>query len=146
MAKVRGVRRALKAVEKQVAEIASRSLIRNSDSIRNEIISTIMSGQSPVKGKRFKNYSLPYAQRFKGGKLKPVDMFRTGEMLASLIITRIRRGISIAFASETAVFHDKLGAGKSKVIRRLLPVVSKGETFKQNIMRKIVNAARRGFK
>ncbi len=146
MAKVRGTRQALKSIEKQIAKTATKSLLRNSDSITREIQNTILSGQSPVAGKKFPNYSPAYAKKFKKGKLKPVDLFRSGEMLASLVITKLGRGISIVFASETAVFHDKLGAGISKVIRRLLPVPSKGETFKRNILRAIRRAAQKGFK
>jgi len=107
------------------------------EDIENEIIITILSGQSPVKGKRFKQYNKEYADRFKNGERSPVNMLRTGKMLESLQIKQIRgkNGLLIAFRNRLSVIHDKLGAGKSKVIRRLIPRT--GEEFKSSITKLI---------
>jgi len=113
--------------------------------VEKEIIATILGGQSPVKGKRFKQYSIDYANRVKGGSRKPVDLLATSKMLDSLKVMRLveKFGISIKFRSKIATFHDSLGAGRSKIIRRLLPKSSKGETFKPNILRVIKDIAKR---
>jgi len=116
--------------------------------IEEEIIITILSGRSPVKGKQFKQYSKKYADREKGGARKPVDMNQTGKMLDSLVVKQIRGkpGIFIKFRDNLAVIHNKLGAGKSKVIRRLLPNFSKDEVFKDNIQKMIIKMMKRATK
>lgn len=144
MAKVTGVKKSLSEVKAKIIKKAAAGLKRDAYLIENEIVFTIFNGQSPVLGERFKQYSKPYADIFKSGNLKPVNMFLTGEMLDSLTLTKAGSGILILFKSKIAAFHDKLGAGKSRVIRRLLPRVSEGETFKSNILaviRKIVKRA-----
>ncbi|NQX99775.1 MAG: hypothetical protein HRT70_01330 [Flavobacteriaceae bacterium] len=104
--------------------------------IEAEIIATILQGRSPVRGEKFVDYSIPYANRFKGGSRRPVDMLRTGRMLKSLKVTQSRGklGILIKFNDPVAAFHDISGAA-GKVIRRLLP--REGEQFKENISRLI---------
>ena len=107
--------------------------------IETEIIATILSGQSPVEGKKFKPYSRDYAKRFKNGERLPVDMNQTGKMLDSLKVSQIRgkTGISIEFDSQIAIYHDRTGAGRSRVIRRLLPRTR--EKFIGSIQ-KVINA------
>lgn len=148
MAKVRvkGLNKAIKSISKKTEKSAADSLVRNGQTVENEIIITILNGQSPVKGKRFQKYSKRYADKEKGGQLKPVNMHLSGDMLDSLELKKSGSGVSIEFKSSIAKFHDILGAGKSKVIRRLLPKTSKGETFKENILREIRKAIRKGFK
>lgn len=138
-----------KAKVKNVEQVA-RSTIKNfkgklrknisrarKDEIENEIIATILSGRSPVAGQTWKPYSEKYADKYKGGDLVPVDMLRTGDMLDSLEVKQERGfdGLVIQFNSQIAVYHDILGAGRSKVIRRLLP--REGEIFRQEIRRLI---------
>jgi hypothetical protein len=93
----------------------------------------INSGKSPVAGKKFKKYSNGYAK--KKGKKEPVDMTITGEMLNSLVISEGDKGNSlrIYFRSVIAKYHDVMGAGTSRVIRRLIPW-QKGERFTSIIM------------
>lgn len=96
----------------------------------------INSGRSPVEGKSFKKYSKKYA-RLKG-KDAPVDMTVTGQMLNSLVISKGKEGRSlrIYFRSVIAKYHDVMGAGVSRVIRRLLPT-NAGERFKATITKLI---------
>jgi len=84
---------------------------------------TIYSGISPVAGKRFKNYTKEYGEL--KGKKSPVDMTVTGDMLDSINIESKNEGktLLIKFTDEKAKYHDKLGAGKSKIIRRLLQLL-----------------------
>lgn len=109
------------------------------DALIDEINSTILSGQSPVKGKRFKEYNEQYAKREKSGRRKPVNLYQTGKMLESLEVTqpRNRVGLLIRFKDALSDIHDRQGAGKSKVIRRMLPRFNEGESFKENIQKKI---------
>lgn len=144
MAKVIGVKKSLLGVRAKIIKKATSGLTKNAYLIENEIVFTILNGQSPVAGQRWKQYSEPYAKQFKNGSRKPVNMYLTGKMLESLTLSRLGSGIIIAFKSKIAIFHDKLGAGASRVIRRLLPDPRKGETFKSNILnviRKIVKTA-----
>ena len=111
--------------------------------IEDVIVDRIRSGKSPVKGKRFKDYSTQYSKRFKGGRARPVDMTGPppdgGKMIRSLTVRQRRQGqVIIEFKSQTAVWHDQEGAGRSKVIRRLLPS-NRGEEFDSTTSR-IINA------
>ena len=130
------VRKNLRSLETLIGRV-NKSFGKN---IRRELTDVIkeeiLSGKSPVKGKRFKDYSDSYS-KLKGRK-KPVDMFVTGTMLESLKARlRGRSSVLFFFSSEIAVYHDKLGAGINKVIRRLLPT-RQGEEFKTKINNKIL--------
>lgn len=117
------------------------------DEIGDLIIDEIQSGLSPVgkggasnEGKgRYRQYSREYAAR-KGVPRQLVDMTDTGRMLSSLRVKQTKRGTVRVFFSrlKPAIFHDRLGAGRSKILRRLLPS-RRGETFKQSILNRIVN-------
>lgn len=136
------------------------------------ITDEIESGKSPVKNKgSLKKYSPSYIQTIQGnvafrvingvtvplpkedknitkhGKAtSPVNLKLSNEMLKSLKARQNAKGeVLIAFKSKTAKFHDKLGAGKSKVIRRLLP--RRGDKgFNPRIMKKILKTAQRAVK
>lgn len=115
--------------------------------IREAIQEHIMSGKSPVdnrvKNAKWKDYSKDYAKL--KGKKRPVDMLVTGQMLESLFVVLKMRGstlLTIGFRSKIAKYHDKLGAGKSKVIRRLLPNDKEAFTPKiMNDLRRILKLA-----
>jgi hypothetical protein len=138
------------------------------------ITDEILSGKSPVKNKgSFKDYSLSYKETIKGnvsfrrlggstkatplpfedknitkhGKsVSPVNMKLSGDMLKSLTAKQNAKGqVIISFKSKIAKFHDKLGAGKSKVIRRLLPNNS-DKGFNPKIMAKLMAVLRRAVK
>lgn len=132
--KIKNVKRAVQNFQRSFSERLSQNLAREPKNlIEKEIIATILSGRSPVRGKRWRDYSEKYADRFKQGSRRPVNMLRTGKMLDSLEVKQVRGrpGLLIRFNSPIAIFHDREGAGKSKVIRRLLP--RSRERFKDNI-------------
>jgi len=106
----------------------------NRDGLKTLLQETIYSGISPVAGKRFKNYSNSYSEL--KGKKNPVDMTVTGDMLDSLTVESRNDGrtLFIYFKSEIAKYHDKMGAGKKKIIRRLLPSQGK-ERFRSDIVK-----------
>lgn len=111
------------------------------------IKSTIQKGLSPVAQiGRFIRYSESYresiergwkATREKNGQKSPVNMTLSGDMIRSLSDKPGQKGRSLGFTDKKAVYHDETGAGKSKVIRRLLPT-RPGETFSNLINRKFV--------
>ena len=111
--------------------------------IVNEVRNHIKSGKSPVLGKKFKKYNITYAKQQKGGRRSPVDMTLSGDMLQSLGTqsTANKNNYRLLFRQATpADYHNRQGAGKSKVIRRLLPTKN-GERFAVGISRLIQKAA-----
>lgn len=127
---------------------------------KEEIISSIEGGRSPVEkggidpkgtsGKlRYEKYSESYTKAIKRGRhgskrLSPINMKLSGKMLKSLKIRINKESVTVWFSSPIAKYHDKLGAGKKKVIRRLLPTT--GENFNAGIRKRLVNALRDAFK
>ena len=105
--------------------------------IADIIVAKIISGSSPVSKKgQFKNYSKAYAK--KKGRMAPVDMVQSGDMLNSLIVKSKRGGVQIQFRSEIAGYHDS-GAGKLPV-RRLLPKENERFTKKiENLIFRVFN-------
>ena len=112
----------------------------NAEKIETAIKKHINSGKSPVRGYAFKPYSKSY-KKVKG-KGSPVDMLVTGDMLMSLFIEKTRKGsFRIGFGDKKADYHNRLGASKKKVIRRLLPT-KRGERFAyplQKLIERIIN-------
>jgi len=106
----------------------------------------IKKGISPVQGGgRFKRYSESYRDAIDGdgeiakqkaGKKSPVDMTLTGEMMQSLDVKDRQSRVFIEFEDEKAFYHNTSGAGKSKVIRRLLPD-REGERFSRQVQERI---------
>ena len=115
--------------------------------IKDEIRSFIEKGVSPVNqrkakikntggGNRYAKYSESYTEKFgkkglENKKPRPINLTQTGKMLRS-IKTRISgSGVVIFFSDEKAKYHNDQGAGKSKVIRRILP--RDGESWARQI-------------
>lgn len=128
-------------INKQLPRVHKRFNKDSKRFLKDLIQGTIQSGHSPVNGKgKFRPYSKTYADRKKGGRRSPVTMIDTGKMLASLKFRETRTGLTIWFSSKIAKFHDQFGAGKGRVIRRLLP--RNGEKFTDDIMDALVGLAR----
>lgn len=116
--------------------------------VKTMIINSIQSGRSPVMGEGvYEKYSKPYAKRYKGGKLRPVNLTLTGGMLnsfktraLSINPTTYIGGSIIWFSSSIAKYHNKTG----KVIRRMLPSED-GEKFVKYIRDEIKNIAEIAF-
>ena len=135
--------------------------------IKDAVIDSIEKGLSPVKmntakdkntgGKsRYVKYSDSYTDKIKsswgsktGKRQRPINLKLTGKLLNSLkAVVMVKRGglLRLWFSDEKAKYHDKLGAGKSRTIRRMLPNGSKGEEFNRAIQRKIIEAAGKAAK
>lgn len=107
----------------------------------------ILKGTSPVKGYgRFQKYSESYLKAidrnkgdFVGKKKSPVNLYLSGDMMASMKVTKDDKKVVVEFGSEVASYHNEQGAGRKKVIRRLLPT-GDGETFNREIMKRIRDA------
>ena len=123
--------------------------------LTDEVKAQIRKGISPVdQVGRFVRYSETYIDAIKkgtgeaekkGGQRSPVNMTLTGEMLKSLEIVRRGDAILMQFDDPKAYFHNNSGAGKSRVIRRLLPD-NNGERFNAVLQRKFVAAMKRIMK
>jgi hypothetical protein len=100
----------------------------------------ISQGRSPVDGQgRFDGYSESYRQAIETGRyaregkrIRPVNLYLSGEMMRSLKSTVFRNKIWIRFDNYLADIHNRKGAGKSRTKRRLLPTRN-GESFNQSI-------------
>lgn len=104
-------------------------------------------GKSPVEGQgRYRVYSPSYQADIKGGgihrvyaakRVRPVNLYLSGKMYGSAYSKPISGGIELGFKDKKAEYHNDQGAGKSKVIRRMLPT-NRGETFSRTIMQKVL--------
>lgn len=84
----------------------------------------------PKKGSRLDNE----ITKLKNGKVSPVNLKLSGDLLRSVFSTPITRNkIRFGFDNFLADIHNRQGAGKSKVVRRMLPT-KPGETFTDNIL------------
>ena len=129
--------------------------------LKKEIIDAIKSGKSPVKGGggqtgsgvRFVGYSETYKDQIKkskkikkyGKRLRPINLLLSGKMLKSVKSKHRRDGlVSIWFTDKKAKYHNEMGAGKSKVIRRMLPIDN--QEFSLTISRKLKKLIERVIK
>ena len=65
-------------------------------------------------------------------RITPVNLRHTGGLHRKFRVFMKRKALIVQFNHFLANIHNKLGAGKSKVIRRLLPT-EKGESFNRRI-------------
>ena len=113
------------------------------DILKGEIIKAMSTGRSPVKGEgRYDKYSPSYLKRIKekkipGKKARPVNLKVTGKLHRSIRVRETLRGMTVFFTSRLAKIHSELGAGKSKVIRKIFPKKGTAEEFSRVITRKL---------
>ena len=125
---------------KKFTEVGARSA---AEVLKEEIVKDISRGISPVKraGGRFKPYSTTYKKAIDRGQYRqfnkrkrPVNLRLSGELMKSIYSEVISRNkIRIGFNNFLADIHNRQGAGKSRVVRRMLPT-NQGETFTDNIL------------
>ena len=99
----------------------------------------ILKGISPVRGQgKYRKYSRSYRDQILKNKLpfpkkrSPVNLRLSGQMLKSIFTKFNKAGFIIGFKSSLADIHNRQGAGKSRIIRRILPNKS-GEEFNKSI-------------
>ncbi len=146
---LRQLKKHIKGVQKEF----SRSSLKK---IKIAIIDrTILRGISPVKGEgKFQKYSTSYKESIRAGRLpvpkniSPVNLKLSFTMLESFFI-KFKFGkkarIVMGFDDFLADIHNRLGAGKSKVIRRMLPNRT-GEEFNRSITSTILREFRKAVK
>jgi len=118
--------------------------------MKQAIFQDIIRGISPVKGGgKWKQYSKSYKKAIRRQasnqilaasptkRISPVNLRLTGQMLSTSFSKCVggflrRWRLEIGFKDFLANVHNNLGAGKSKVIRRLLPD-RPGEKFNKKI-------------
>lgn len=113
------------------------------DIYEKEILSDISKGVSPVKGERFPKYSQTYKEQIRSGRfdflnksIAPVNLNLSGVMIGSFFAKPTQKGVEMGFTDKVAEYHNDEGAGKSKVLRRLLPT-NEGEEFNSSIELKV---------
>ena len=140
------VRIDLKRVKRKINKFRDKAAPVVAEVLKKEVVGSIERGVSPVNrgGVRYKKYSDSYRNqiksgRFSGKRVSPVNLKLTGELLASFFVKINRKSITVGFDNRLADIHNRRGAGKSKVIRRMLPT-NKGETFSRSIILRIEDA------
>lgn len=131
-------------VKKKLIRYQSESIKAVQREIGPLILNDIKNGRSPVQGfVRFQKYSESYLSSIKSGryafldkKKRPVNLTLSGVLLESLKIDSTDKQIEISFTDELFNIHNSKGAGKSKVIRRMLPT-NEGEFFNKSITLRI---------
>lgn len=137
--KIKGVKKLDSRLKRILPDARSNFAIEMKRTIVDVIVEKIVSGLSPVKGQnRFKKYSEKYSE-IKGRK-QPVDLVGTGKMLENLRARQTaRNSIVLEFPSakerKKASAHNE-GAGNLPE-RKILPT-RRGETFKSDILNKII--------
>lgn len=124
----------LKDIKKMVDNVSKKFSLDLKAEIADVIAEKITSGISPVDGQgRYKNYSESYSTT--KGRVAPVDMIVTGNMLNSLTVKQSAIGrIKIFFNSKIADYHQK---GSNKLPKRELLPNRRGSTFTLDIIKKI---------
>ena len=134
-----------KSIEKKLKMLQAKAIMQAASDLEREIKDNISKGISPVEGAgRFVGYSDSYLEQIKNktgslkgsGKLKrPVNLKVTGKMMNSIKKRLTMRGFVLWFASPIAKYHNEEGAGKSKVIRKMLP--DENQSLSRSITRRI---------
>ncbi len=79
-----------------------------------------------------------FTEQYEGKSLSPVNLKVTGTLLRSIFSRAVGSNkLVIGFDNFLADIHNRQGAGKSKVVRRMLPT-NKGETFSDSIFEAIL--------
>jgi hypothetical protein len=77
-----------------------------------------------------------------GKRIRPVNLKVTGKLLKSLSWELEGKFLILKFGNIIADYHNRLGAGKSKTIRRMLPT-RRNEVFNRVIDKKVRDALKR---
>lgn len=130
--------------EQFIKDIKKDYFTQLSNTVPTAILDELNKGNSPVqKGKYKKTYSKSYLDQIdkiyskENNKARlPVNLKLTGKLHKSLKATPELDALKLVFEDDKAKYHDIEGAGKSKVIRRMLP--KSGESFNKRIAKIIV--------
>ena len=124
------IREMRRAAKKYGDTVINKTRKKTSVLLKEEIVDSLQKGISPVKlrNTRLKGYSKSYLEQIKKGRYKefskkqrPVNLTLSGRMLKSIKSRLTKTGMTIFFSNPLAKYHNDQGAGKSKVIRKMLP-------------------------
>jgi len=125
-----------KEIDKRLKKAESKWKKPAIELLKDELKANYSIGESPVEGggnqtgakQKFAKYSDSYKKQIKSGRfsefskrITPVNLKLSGKMLNSLKDRSTAKGIVLWFTSPIAKYHNDLGAGKSKVIRKMVP-------------------------
>lgn len=135
----------IKKLEASVSAIKKEFIKTSSQEVERIIVDeNIRKGSSPVKGAgRFKPYSKSYKEAIRDGRVQPktktspVDLTLSGQMLNTFKVEKTRSGIVMKFTDKLAAIHNFLGAGKSRVVRPMLPIGEEG--FKPSVNKQLLD-------
>ena len=141
-----------KAAKRDIERIKKQAKIDVSIELKAQIEESIAKGISPVKSQgRFEKYSTTYLNQIKAKryikqnkKTRPVNLFLSGELMASLFTRITLKGLLVGFDNKLAEIHNNKGAGKNKTIRRMLPTES-GEEFTRSITLRLRESVRKAI-
>lgn len=143
----RDTKRLLNTAQSQglIKEVRKEFSKRGPIKIKQSIIQDMIKGISPVKGGgKYKKYSEGYKKEIRDRRsrkiksasptksISPVNLRLSGALHKSLKSFTSGRFLVIQFKHFLADIHNRLGAGKSRVVRRLLPTEN-GEQFNRRI-------------
>lgn len=127
---------------------------RGPNEFRKTMLEQIAKSISPVKGEgKFVRYSESYIEQIRGSlgeiwakQITPVNLKLSGTLLNSLKVYGVgllskTYVLRIQFTNFLADIHNRRGASKNKVIRRLLPT-NNGEEFNYTISRQLLKSLR----
>jgi len=131
----------LASIRKGVSPVGGKKFAKYSKSYKDAI-----KGKSTFRNKKGTNQTFEitnkdkvydYTSEFRkyGKRIAPINLKLSGKMLNSFFVKLNKDSLELGFDNEVATFHNRKGAGKSKVIRRLLP--RRGEFFNDVIVNKI---------
>lgn len=128
---------------------------RGPDKVKQAIVQDMIKGISPVQGAgRWVKYSNSYKEEIRKNKSKrmkkaspskritPINLRLTGALHKSLSTWFTGNSLVIQFKHFLADIHNRRGAGKSKIIRRLLPTKN-NETFNRTINTVLFNEVKK---
>lgn len=131
----------------QLNQFSNAGIKLAANEIEKKIISEIEAGRSPVKNvkRRFPRYSDSYRKTIKKSRgifaskrVSPVNLKLTGKLLQSIFSRSVGSSkVQIGFDNFLADIHNREGAGKSRIVRRMLPT-NPGETFTDNIFKAVL--------
>lgn len=145
--KIKGVKQLDNRLKRILPNARSNFAREMKRTIVDVIVEKIVSGLSPIKGQnRYKKYSDAYSK--KKGRKQPVDLVGTGKMLENMRARQTsKNSIVLEFPSakerKKASAHND-GAG-SLPQRKILPT-KRGETFKSDILNKIIKIVEKAIK
>lgn len=123
------------------------------DSFGKELLDLVEKGVNPVKkaGNAYAKYSDSYKEAIKAGRVpgkvpgaRP-NLRQTGELHNSLKIDISGPNPKVIFDDPKALYHNDIGVGKNKTVRRLLPNHG-GEEFTLRLFQKIIEALKSAIK